>query len=812
MVGCPGESPPDNRTATRVLDNDSLRDLLAVDADGTLWFRAAATILNELEPGDVVVIGESPLTPHGFLGRVESVTPREDRVGVATSPARLQDAIESGHVAALRQLNMSDVTEVMMLQNGITFESESTEKSEDEPLEPGEGMLIGFQDLRIQGDGGELIINGSVSVRPSFEITLDIDGFALTEASLSFRSDQGLALSIEATGNGQLQDEIPLLRIVFGAITIPVGPVPVVLTPVLTVSLTAAGEISAGLRASVTQSSSAEIGFGYIDGELDAFENTDFTLTSDTPSAEAEASARVGAGGRFAVLLYGATGPYAQASGFLEARALVQAAPMCVSWELAAGVEADVGIEFIADVETRVLDDRTVLESFDCATDPPPVGPAALAMTYGGAAGENPVAVIPTADEGYVLVAATASFHAPFPATWIAKVDRGGTIEWEQALRGIGRPATAQARSGGFVVASGTVGTGARDSFISAFRDDGELLWSRQWTAAVPVALHALRVRDDGTMVVAGSAGATDPDVWVALFETHGSVRWSRTYGGAGTEVANAVVVTGDGGFAIAGETQDSFGEAAESRDYWVLKLDAMGEVAWQYRYGGDGSVAGQNDSYENATAIVEMPDGSLVVTGSSLSFGSRAPWTLRLNRDGTPVWSTSFDGGWTSTNVNALLARPDGSVTVGGRGGDSLQSTGLWLFRLDASGVLAWSKAYGGTGRERLGSGLSTYDAVGDPLASTMDGGIVAVGTSNSFGDGDDDAWLLKLTPTAEVVFRPDIGAEIANQSAGFTQPQQIKAVATAAIPTDLALTSTDVADEIARVDTDVSIGTQSL
>ena len=67
--------------------------------------------------------------------------------------------------------------------------------------------------------------------------------------------------------------------------------------------------------------------------------------------------------------------------------------------------------------------------------------------------------------------------------------------------------------------------------------------------------------------------------------DANGNVTWQKTYGGSsGDDCAHSIQQTSDGGFIVAGATS-SYG--AGSFDYWVLKLDANGNIIWQKTYGG---------------------------------------------------------------------------------------------------------------------------------------------------------------------------------------------------------------------------------
>ncbi|MEF3167805.1 MAG: hypothetical protein K6360_00495 [Deltaproteobacteria bacterium] len=81
--------------------------------------------------------------------------------------------------------------------------------------------------------------------------------------------------------------------------------------------------------------------------------------------------------------------------------------------------------------------------------------------------------------------------------------------------------------------------------------------------------------------------------------------QWAKTYGGTSHDVANSIQQTSDGGYIVAGWTS-SFG--AGDWDFWVIKLDASGNVAWQKTYGGT--------SCDEAFSIQQTSDGGYIVAG----------------------------------------------------------------------------------------------------------------------------------------------------------------------------------------------------
>ena len=87
---------------------------------------------------------------------------------------------------------------------------------------------------------------------------------------------------------------------------------------------------------------------------------------------------------------------------------------------------------------------------------------------------------------------------------------------------------------------------------------------------------------------------------------------WTRTYGGANSDGAVALVQTLDGGYALVGHT-DSFG--AGGRDFWLVKVDASGNMMWNQTYGEAG--------FDWAYSVVQTLDGGYALVGSTDSFGA---------------------------------------------------------------------------------------------------------------------------------------------------------------------------------------------
>jgi hypothetical protein len=222
-----------------------------------------------------------------------------------------------------------------------------------------------------------------------------------------------------------------------------------------------------------------------------------------------------------------------------------------------------------------------------------------------------------------------------------------------------------------------------------------------------------------------------------------GNVVWQKTYGGTGQDGASAIAPTSDGGYVVAGST-NSFGA---SDDVWVLKLDGQGNVVWQKTYGGT--------SFDAASAIVPTSDGGYVVTAEAVSFwvsgaGASDVWVLKLDGSGNVVWQKAY-GGTGIDAARAIAPTSDGGYVVAGvTSSFGAGDFDVWVLKLDGQGNVVWQKTYGGAGRD----GASA-------IAPTSDGGYVVAGSTNSFGAGASDVWVLKLDGSGNVVWQKTYGGD---------------------------------------------------
>jgi len=83
LSGCGGVTPPpsDDLTetiipeTTKVVEEEAIEEIVSVTEDqSTIVFDKSTTQLEELSPGDVIVMGVTDQTPYGLLRKVANIT------------------------------------------------------------------------------------------------------------------------------------------------------------------------------------------------------------------------------------------------------------------------------------------------------------------------------------------------------------------------------------------------------------------------------------------------------------------------------------------------------------------------------------------------------------------------------------------------------------------------------------------------------------------------------------------------------------------------------------------------------------------
>jgi hypothetical protein len=146
-------------------------------------------------------------------------------------------------------------------------------------------------------------------------------------------------------------------------------------------------------------------------------------------------------------------------------------------------------------------------------------------------------------------------------------------------------------------------------------------------------------------------------DFYLVKIDSLGDTLWTKTYGGSSSDRAYSVQQTADGGYVVAGYTS-SFGTGLN--DFYLVKTDSQGDTLWTRTYGGDGD--------DIARSVQQAADGGYVLAGSTESFGAGNSdfYLVKTDSQGDTLW-TRTHGGSSHENANCAQQTTDGGYIVAG-------------------------------------------------------------------------------------------------------------------------------------------------
>jgi hypothetical protein len=217
---------------------------------------------------------------------------------------------------------------------------------------------------------------------------------------------------------------------------------------------------------------------------------------------------------------------------------------------------------------------------------------------------------------------------------------------------------------------------------------------------------------------------------------------WDRSYGGSENDDLEVVLQTSDGGYIMGGTSYSGISghKTKASRggsDFWVVKVDASGDIEWNKVYGGDGN--------DRLSALISTKDGGYLLGGTTLSGkngnksdnlrGEEDYWVVKITAKGKVQWDQSV-GGRASDYLRDVIQTSDGGYLLGGQSNsmsnreksdDARGAYDFWIVKLNSAGKQKWDKTYGGNSWEDFSS-----------ILETSDGGFLLGGSSVSMVSGD--------------------------------------------------------------------------
>ncbi len=244
------------------------------------------------------------------------------------------------------------------------------------------------------------------------------------------------------------------------------------------------------------------------------------------------------------------------------------------------------------------------------------------------------------------------------------------------------------------------------------------------------------------SLLPANDIGMNDDSFFIQQTNSvsYSQIEWSKFFGGSQLDWGWSVQQTYDEGYIIAGETT-SFG--AGGYDAWLIKTDGEGSEVWNKTFGGE--------LKDGARSVLITRDSCIVMAGYTDSFGhgyTHDFWLIKTDNTGHELWNRTYGGSHSEAGFSVFQTTDGGFIITGYTYSFGAGANDVWLIKTNPTGYEVWNKTFGGPEGE-----------YGMSVQQTTDQGFIIAGSTSSFGDGNDDGWLIKTDSDGNELWNKTIG-----------------------------------------------------
>jgi hypothetical protein len=153
---------------------------------------------------------------------------------------------------------------------------------------------------------------------------------------------------------------------------------------------------------------------------------------------------------------------------------------------------------------------------------------------------------------------------------------------------------------------------------------------------------------------------------------------------------------------------------------------------------------------WDGGTSVQQTSDGGYIVaanTGLAI-WGTNDVYLIKTDASGNKTWEKTFGGMNEDLGYSVQQTSDDGYVIVGSTESFGQGSSDVYVIKVDVAGKETWYKTFGGAGWD-----------YGRSVQQTSDGGYIIVGSTSSFGMGSTDIYLIKTDVTGSEEWHKTFG-----------------------------------------------------
>jgi len=179
-------------------------------------------------------------------------------------------------------------------------------------------------------------------------------------------------------------------------------------------------------------------------------------------------------------------------------------------------------------------------------------------------------------------------------------------------------------------------------------------------------------------------------------------------------------------------------------------------DTLWTKTFGGG--------NFDFGYSVQQTFDGGYVIAGETSSFGVGGSdvWLIKTDANGDTLWtktygSSLFDGGYSVQQTS-----DGGYIITGNFAGTAGTDSDVWLIKTDSNGDSLWTKTFG----------KDFVHNFGYSVQQTSDGGYIVAGTTQTFGIGTGEVYLIKTDVNGDSAWTRKFGFG-GGRSEGFSVQQ---------------------------------------
>jgi hypothetical protein len=148
--------------------------------------------------------------------------------------------------------------------------------------------------------------------------------------------------------------------------------------------------------------------------------------------------------------------------------------------------------------------------------------------------------------------------------------------------------------------------------------------------------------------------------------------------------------------------------------------------------------------------SVQQTNDGGYIMSGVTNSFGAGDYDVYLIKTDfiGDTLWTKTYGGISDEYSYSIQQTTEGGYIIAGSTNGFGAGDYDVYLIKTDTNGDTLWTKTFGGTGVD-----------YGTSVQQCADGGYVVAGYTGSFGDFYHDVYLIRTKPTGDTVWTKIFG-----------------------------------------------------